>query len=348
MRKLATIRKIEKLSPIPGADKIEVATIGGWKVVVEKDRYDVGALCIYCEIDSWIPHHLAPFLSKGQEPREFNGIKGNRLRTVELRGQLSQGLILSLADNEKYLKSVADLVEGQDVTEQLGIQKWEAPIPAQLAGQLEGAFPSFIPKTDQERCQNLVDEIFVDNIDSEYEITIKLDGTSCTFYHNDGKVGVCGRNWEFKINEENADNTLVRLFVESGMKDVISLLGNVAIQGEVMGPGIQKNREALKHHQMFIFDIYLIDQGRYATPVERRDMIKNAFGANPETIKEVPVLAENVKLADIGVSTVDQLLQFAEGKSIVNDIREGVVFKRMDGQFSFKAISNKYLRKLKE
>jgi RNA ligase (TIGR02306 family) len=94
MRKLASIRKIADIRPIPDADAIEVAVVDGWKVVVKKGEYSVGDLAVYLEIDAWVPHALAPFLSKGQEPREYNGVKGERLRTVKLRGQVSQGLLL--------------------------------------------------------------------------------------------------------------------------------------------------------------------------------------------------------------------------------------------------------------
>ena len=96
MRKMATIRKIDSIRPIPGADAIECAIVGGWTCVVKKGEYTVGDLAVYLEIDSWVPTELAPFLSKGKEPRVFDGIKGERLRTVKLRGQLSQGLLLSL------------------------------------------------------------------------------------------------------------------------------------------------------------------------------------------------------------------------------------------------------------
>lgn len=96
MRKLATIRRIAAILPIPNADAIEVAQVDNWKVVVKKGDHRVGELVIYCEVDSWIPHEIAPLLSKGQEPREYEGIKGERLRTVRLRGTTSQGLILPL------------------------------------------------------------------------------------------------------------------------------------------------------------------------------------------------------------------------------------------------------------
>jgi len=154
-RKLATIRTIDAINPIDGADAIEVATVGGWKVVVKKGEFNVKDLAVYFEIDSWMPTELAPFLSKGKEPREYNGVKGERLRTVRLRKQLSQGLLLPI-DALKLGTFVATLSDDtNDVTELLGIQKWEPPFNAQLAGMCKGNFPSFIPKTNEERIQNL-------------------------------------------------------------------------------------------------------------------------------------------------------------------------------------------------
>ena len=190
MRKLATIRKIDALNPIDGADAIECATVGGWKVVVKKGEYTVGDLAVYCEIDSWIPTELAAFLSKGKEPREFEGIKGERLRTVKLRGQLSQGLLLPLEPTCANIES--ELIEGLDVSLPLNIVKWEMSMNAQLAGMARGNFPSVIPKTDQERAQNLVQEI-VGAIEAgmKFEITEKLEGSSMTCYLIDGEFGVC-------------------------------------------------------------------------------------------------------------------------------------------------------------
>ena len=164
MRKLASIRKIADIRPIPDADAIEVAVVDGWKVVVKKGEYSVGDLAVYLEIDAWVPHALAPFLSKGQEPREYNGVTGERLRTVKLRGQVSQGLLLPLRTvfaewtDENFQKNILEDEErvGDDLTEALGIQKWEAPISPQLAGQVRGVFPTgLIPKTDQERADAL-------------------------------------------------------------------------------------------------------------------------------------------------------------------------------------------------
>jgi RNA ligase (TIGR02306 family) len=343
MRKLASIRKISAISPIEGADAIELAVVDGWKIVVKKGEFGVGDLAVYCEIDSWIPHELAPFLSRGQAPREYSGVKGERLRTVRLRGQLSQGLLLPLAVAKNGL---VPLEEGDDVTEMLGIQKWEAVIPAQLAGSVRGNFPSFIRKTDQERCQNFLTQIFIDNRESQYEVTVKLDGSSCTIYHRDGELGVCSRNLELKIDEENRNNSLVGMFYKYNLGDSLVRIGrNIALQGEIMGPGVQGNREALKECKFFIYDIYDIDAGEYLNPTERHEVLSLLRSHGSAEIEHVPVLHSNTTLEELGISCIEHLLDFAEGPSLVNAVREGLVFKRADGKFSFKAISNKFLLK---
>lgn len=375
-RKLVTIRKISNITPIEGADAIEVAAIDGWKVVVKKNEFQINDLVLYFEIDSWIPHELAPFLSKGQEPRVYEGIRGQRLRTIKLRGQISQGLILPLSpellskfatygnvanrsypvwhetvtEEGYYIEPVnADWLRDIDLSASLGIVKWEAEIPASLAGQVKGPFPSFIRKTDQERCQNLYDEIFVQHAGAKYEVTTKLDGSSCTIYFNRGELGVCSRNLELKINDENKDNTLVKALFETQLNVGLPAIGrNVAIQGEIMGPGIQGNRENLKMHQLFIFDIYDIDRGEYFTPAERQEFVEKLRSNWCPQLKHVPVICHSVNLYDsLGINNIDDLLNFAEGPSLNHTVREGVVFKSIDGKFSFKAISNTFLSKEK-
>lgn len=348
MRKLATIRRIDAIRPIPEAELIECAVVGGWTVVVKVGEYCAGDLAIYCEIDSWIPHELAPFLSKGQEPREYNGVKGERLRTVRLRGQLSQGLLLpftsTLAD---YAKDYDDegqpfwmgpedfFQEGEDVSEMLGIQKWEAPIPAQLAGDVRGMFPSFIPKTDQERIQNLTAEIEdYRNRELSFEVTEKLDGSSMTVYSFEDDQGVCSRNLNLK---ETAHNSLWMVARRDGLLDKISGR-DIALQGELVGEGIQGNPYKIKGQQFFCYDIYDIRAGKYFTPEQRRE-----FCLTYE-INHVPVYA---KLSQI-TETVAEMLLGAERKSTLNSgaEQEGVVFKcNQDPAVSFKCISNRFLIK---
>jgi RNA ligase (TIGR02306 family) len=165
-RKLASIRRINEILPIEGADLIEIAVVGGWYVIVKKGEYVANDLAVYFEIDSWIPYELAPFLSNGKEPREYNGVKGERLRSKKMRGVVSQGLLLktdqlvfavetkSIGPNSSAVLKIENLdYEGADLTEILGIQKWEKPLPSQLQGVAKGNFPTHIcPKTDAERC----------------------------------------------------------------------------------------------------------------------------------------------------------------------------------------------------
>lgn len=363
MRRLASIRKISEINPIPGADAIEVATVGGWKVVVKCGEFSDGDLAVYIEIDSWVPTELAPFLTKGSEPRVYNGVKGERLRTVKLRGQVSQGLLIPISAVYGKIGSI-DIQEGRDITDLLGIEKWEAEIPASLAGQVHGPFPSWIRKTDQERCQNLVTEIFAENVRAKYEVTIKLDGSSMTVFAR-GKVhqddpslvqlesGVCSRNLWLKVNEENANNTLVSVAVKSGLLGILEDMarngvGNFAVQGEIMGPGIQGNRENLKTHQFFVFDIQNVDEGAYLDPGARSLLMLDLYarGVDPNLVKHVPIEEHNADLVDtLGIKNIEDLLEFANGKSLNHQVREGLVFKRIDGNFSFKAISNQFLLK---
>lgn len=342
-RVMAKIVKIDSISPIKDADAIEVARVGGWNVVIKKGEYNTGDLVVYCEIDSWIPHDIAPFLSKGQEPKEYDGVKGNRLRTVKLRGVLSQGLILH---RTVALDKVGEIHEGMDVSKLLGIQKYEPPIPAQLQGQMKGPFPTYIPKTDQARVQNLVEEVKVHKHEL-FEVTIKLDGTSCTIYHKDENFGICSRNWEMKISDENKDNTYVRIFNVSNIESALKAIGrNVAIQGEIMGPGIQSNREKLKDPTLFVFDIYDIDKSQYMSALERLNFIDALYAHNCSrtVVQHVPVLCHRT-LEEF--SSIDDILTFAEGPSEPNTKieREGLVFKSMHSEFTFKAISNKFLIK---
>jgi len=335
MRKLASIRKIDSIRAIEGADAIECAVVGGWTVVVKKGEFAAGDLAVYCEIDSWIPHALAPFLSKGNEPRVYDGIAGERLRTIRLRGQLSQGLLLGV-DVVLNLNQFFD--QGSDVTELLGIVKYEAPIPAQLAGEVKGMFPSWIQKTDQERIQNLKEELaYWAKEQHAWEITEKLDGSSMTVYLRDGEFGVCSRNLELKPSETNS---LWKVAVANDLELKLRRANrNIALQGELIGEGIQGNPYKSKGQDFFLFDIYNIDTNKYFTPAERKAFVDEF------NIKHVPVFGSLVMDES---TTVDALLTLAEGKSVMGMVgceREGLVFKILDMQCSFKAISNKFLLK---
>ncbi len=360
MRKLVTVRRIAEILPIEGADLIVLVKIDGWQCVAKKEEFKVGDPCVYFEIDSFLPDEPVYAHLRARTLRKMDGKEGLRIKSIRLRGQLSQGLALpchlfidrfvgSKYDEGQELIEFFD--QGADLTEFLGVEKFELPIPSELAGQARGNFPGFIPKTDQERCQNLGADIFVKNKDSQYEITMKLDGTSFTAYHFGELDGVCSRNWDLEINDDNAGNSFVRMYIDSGLQEVLRKYGkNLAVQGELMGPGILQNREKLFAQKLFIFDMYDIDKGEYLTPEDRRNTLIElyALGLKEEMVAHAPILSYTATVASLGITSIDQLLQFAEGTSIVHAIREGVVFKRIDGKFSFKVISNKFLLKEEE
>lgn len=324
MRKLVTVRRINEIMPIPGADAIECAQVDGWKVVVKKGEFQVGQLAAYYEIDSWIPEDVAPFLCK--DKREFNGVPGARLRTIKLRGQVSQGLLLPVPN--EYAE------EGDDLTEVMGVQKWEAPVSPQLAGQVRGSFPAFLKKTDQERVQNLRRDLEGWIADGhEWEVTEKLDGSSMTVYLNNGDFGVCSRNLDLKQDEKNSFWAMAMVL---GLEEKMRAHGeNIAIQGELIGPGIQGNKYGLSKHEFHVFDVFSINDFSYKQAADRYHV------AEIMGLKHCPVL----NFGAIAHDSMDDLLAAADGESRLNGcIREGLVFKSVsDPDISFKVISNKFL-----
>lgn len=346
-RKLVTIRQIDNIVPIDGADMIECAVIGGWNVVVKKGEFKIGELATYFEIDSWIPKELAPFLFEG---KVLEGVEGARLRTKKLRGVVSQGLLLPIEG--QVLSMYNDAInsfnvteypeEGQDLTEHLGIKKYEKPLDPKLFALARGSFPSFIPKTDQERVQNLSRQI-EDMQGEDFEVTIKLDGSSITVFvvaddedETGFRNGVCSRNLELK----DGDSAFWTIAKQEQIHDKIRSTGRqLAFQGEMLATNIQGNWEKVDKLCMFVYDVYDIEQKRYLLPKERRELCAAL------NIPHVPVVNENYKLD----KDVKQLLEMAEGEGMNKGVkREGLVFKHTTSDFSFKAISNSYLLKNKD
>ena len=339
-RKLATIRKITNITPIEGADKIELVTVGGWKVVAAKDvNHKIGDLVVYCEIDSFLPiKEEFEFLRKSSYKKLSDGTEGFRLKTIKLRGQVSQGLILPIKELSIFqFASSSNLSEGDDVTNILGITKYEPPIPAELAGKVKGGFPHFIPKTDEERVQNLSKEYDEWKLQSKHKfyVTEKLDGSSATYYIKDGVFGVCSRNLELLETEGNTFWKVARdLDLENKMK---SLNMNISLQGELIGEGIQGNPYKIKGQTVRFFTGFDIDK------FERISFTQLVVMLMELNLQYVPVL--NDEFGFVLPDTIEGMLEYAENKSQLNENteREGVVVRSMDGTISFKAISNKFL-----
>ena len=335
-RVMARVVRIDAINPIEGADQIEVAQIGGWKVVVKKGEYTADSLAVYCEIDSFIPHSIAPFLTKpGQFPKVYNEVEGQRLRTIKLRGQISQGLLLSMSvRGSDGLVVGALFTEGDDVTDFLGIQKWEPPQEFRAANA-KGSFPYFIPKTDQERIQNLSRSLEKWNAENhQWQVTEKIDGSSMTVFYKDGEVGVCSRNLELK---DDGTSTFWETAKSGGLVEKLIALGkNIALQGELIGGQIQGNAYKVDKFQFHLYDIFDIDAQQYLTP---KDVEGTSLQLN---IRHVPVL-EQFTTSDV---RMEDLITYAEGKSVVGakPEREGLVFKSLtEPGTSFKVVSNRWL-----
>jgi len=325
-RKLATVRKVLEFLPIEGADRIEVAVIDGWKVVVKKGEFTAGQLCCYFEVDSFVPTEVAPFLTRaGSEPKEYHGVKGERLRTVKLRKQLSQGLALPILDRCGM--------------EALGVLKYEKPIPAQLRGQVRGNFPGAIPKTDQNRIQNLRSEFYNEFRGHAWEITEKLHGSSCTFFLDlDGEFHVCSRNLDLKRDENNAYWKIALAYdVEEKMRQQ-NLFG-YAIQGELVGEGINGNQYGILGLDFFVFDIYSL--GNDGSPGYLRGITRKII-ADDLGLPHVPVIET---FAEITENNLDDFIAYADGQSKLNNSkREGLVWKSEDDpEVSFKIVSNAWI-----
>ena len=338
-RKLATVRKINDIQPIEGADMIELAIVDGWKVVVAKNvGHKVDDMVIYCEIDSFLPiREEFEFLRKTSF-KKMGDQEGFRLKTIRLRGQVSQGLILPIVVlNPPDANINVTPFEGLDVTEMLDIVKYEPPIPADLAGKVKGLFPSFIRKTDEERVQNLASDYekyrAQNKLGMKFYVTEKLDGSSATFYLKDEVFSVCSRNLELI---ETEGNTFWKVSRELDLEDKLKTLGfNVCLQGELIGEGVQGNPYKIKGQTVRFFNGFNIDTQENIPFLEFTELTQKLG------LTTVPILDFDFDLP----SSIDDMLEYAESPSNLNSNfgREGVVVRSYDRTISFKSISNQFL-----
>lgn len=334
-RKLATIQEIIDIKPIPNADSIEVATVMGWKIVVKKDEFKVGDKCIYVEIDSVLPE---------KDWSEFLRNSNFRIKTIRLRGQVSQGIcfplnilenygnifkewneingtynyIFSHKDND-YIQGCLYLEDDVNLTELLEIKKY---IPKTfgdggfMSGKSAGNFPSFIPKTDETRIQNL--KSLIEQYEGiEIYTTEKIDGCSATYFLRDSEFGVCSRNRMVKDDDTNVYWKMARQY---NIENILKGYGkNIAIQGEIIGPKIQGNKLALNEIELRIFDIFDIDKYEYYDYYSANTFISN------NNLVRVPHIDDNLELT----SDIDAFVEYATRKSRINpDVWvEGIVIR---------------------
>lgn len=331
MRKLVSIRKIEDVQPIEKADLLEKIRIGGWWCVVSKDyKFKPGDLCCYYEIDSLIPIR-EPYLfldkncAKAQTIIDGVTYEGYRLRTKAFRGVTSQGLAMPLSD----FPGIAE-EEGVDVTDFLGVVKYERILVAGMDKDIVGDFPGYLQKTDEERIQNLTE--FLDKYRGRvfYE-TEKLDGCSITLSKYENEFDVYQKTVRLK---RYSDNPYWEVALKYNVPE--RLPNNYAIQAEVIGPGVDNALE-LPELDCYVFSVFDIRKSQYLSFTE---MILFLSGIK---MKMVPVVHPEFILNH----TCDELLALADRKSDLNPKKnaEGVVFRLKDSieKVSFKVISNRYL-----
>ncbi len=346
-RKLASIRLIKAIEPIMDADLIECVSVDGWKLVAKKGEFQVGDLCVYFEIDSFLPVlPVFEFLRKSCY-RKMGEQEGFRLKTIKLKGQISQGLALPLAILTHFeLDPTLPLEVGTDLTSVLGVDKYDPPVNITVMGNVKGNFPSFIPKTDQERIQNCFDFYQQKYRDHRFEVSLKLDGSSCTlFYVNrpENPFGICSRNYELKLDDESSFIDIAQKLKSTIEEYCQKHQRELAFQGELMGPKIQGNRERLDEATFFLFDIYDIAQGCYLSAPERMKIFKES--ALDLLAKHVPMIDQSFDFFGT-FHDVDQALNYVDRPSIHAKIAEGCVFKSlMHPSVSFKVINNQFLLK---
>lgn len=365
MRTQAHVERIVDIRPIEGADRIEVATVLGWECVVAKtDGFKVGDLVVYIEVDSIVP-----------DRPEFAFLKDRkfRVRTIKLRKQVSQGLILPIT-----ILPAGKYAEGQGVEKVLGVKKYdpESEIEAMLVTQKQeisknkiinflgrfswvrslpgirnlfgkrGGFPKFLTKTDETRIQNMP-AILEKEKGTEFVVTEKIDGQSATYFlvKNPNRFlwfgpkyvfGVCSRNLRLGKPDSSSYWTIARKHnMEKVLRESIRPQDNfIAIQGEIAGPGIQGNKYALNQYHFFAFNM-IFPWGRYGA--EDMECIARAG-----KFATVPILAQGFTLSE----TVVELVEFAKGKSVLyNTLREGVVIRNRQKNISFKVINPDFLLK---
>jgi hypothetical protein len=355
MRRLATIREIKDIKSIQNADAIECAIVDGWEcVIAKKDNFKIGDKVVYIEIDSIVPD---------RPEFEFLRDRKFRVRTIKLRGQISQGLVLPISVLPKGNYKLDD-----DVTDMLGIKKYD-PQAEQERKLFEekqnkiknpfikfmlrfkwfrnyyikpkkGGFPSWIVKTDEERIQNKTKMFEIEKeLGTIFTATEKLDGQSGTYfvkkYGKKYEFGVCSRNIHLTKPDSSSYWTIARqLNLENVLKDILDEYNatQIVLQGEILGTGIQGNKYGISGYDFYAFNL-IIDNVKYSTKV-----IKDAL--NKYNIKVVPIVNDELNLAN----TISDMVEIAKGKSCLANVkREGIVCRNNKRDISFKIINPDFL-----
>ncbi len=344
MRKLASIQRVWKIEPIEEADRIELAHVLGWQCVINKGTFAPMDLGVYFEIDSFLP--VSPefeFLRASSYKKTDIMGEGFKLRTMRFRGQISQGLLLALSQFPQIPEGVN---VGDDVTELLGVRKWEIEERATTGGTVIGLLPYDIPHTDETRVQAEPDLIQA-FAGLDYYISTKMDGSSHSIGIDENGFHVTGHNYEYR---DDGHNSFYELVKERGYRESMEQyvrargLKTLTIQGELCAPGIQQNRLRLIRPEWYVFTIR--EDGK-RVGLKRMLTVCKAMNMTPVPIEEVDTDLPSK------YPTVEALLARADGDYPNGGKKEGIVIRPTEpvfcplisGPLSMKVVSNKYLLK---
>jgi len=327
MSKSAQIVKILEVKKHPNADSLDLVKVLGWQCVAKLGEFKDGEKVIYIEIDTEV---------KERPEFEFLRNKNFRVRTIRLRGELSQGLVLPLS-----VLPVGEYNEGDDVSELVGASHYEKPIIITDMGQTRGSFPThLISITDEDKIQNYP-QVINEMLTQEVYVSIKMDGQSGTFIKDiDGKLRACSRRLEIKL-----DNGIAGKFSYLIEKYKLNNLPNgIIIQAEIYGPGIQGNKSGTKELGIQVFNVWSMAERRYFDYDEMKEFCDKL---------NIPM----VQLYYLGIfkwNTVEEMLAEAEkvkypngadGEGLVWRLRKNKYSPILKHNFSVKTVSNKYLIK---
>jgi RNA ligase (TIGR02306 family) len=325
---LVFIGKIIDISPIQDADKIVSVTVvcgkgGKWQVVMGKDDAKTGGKVIVFVHDAIVPQlpQLA-FMEKYKW----------RVKICRFRGAISEAVALPI----EQFPELANYDIGTDITELLKVEKYQKPIPPNIQGEIESAFPSFIPKTDEILYQKLEKSFLDDMLSKPVYLTDKYDGMSVTYYLKDDHFGACSRNYELK---HNPNNIIFKLAEQYKIQDVLKDMGgNKAIQCELIGEKVQGNPLKIKGNDIRVFDIYDINERQYIKVGKLMDY------CNQYKLPMVAIVAA-------GKMPLDEIVKCASGeyKEKPSITKEGIVVRTINEvyslnfeRYSFKVINPDY------
>jgi RNA ligase (TIGR02306 family) len=334
-RALASVQRVQSIEPLPDSDFLELARIKGWQCVVKKGEFAVGEPAVYFEVDSFLPEEERyEFLRKSSFRDNQDNGRGFRIKTMRLRGALSQGLLLPLAS---FPEIGGGAEYGADVTGLLGVRKWYVPEVATGSGLMIGGRPYGIPASDEIRVQS-APELINRLLGSPYYISTKMDGTSCIIYCIGGKVGCCSRNHEIA---DDKDALYWQPVYRYGLKEKLLGLGrDVVLTGELCGPAIQKNKLRLPEYEWYVFDWREWASLEY---VSLDEMTRNCAEIG---VPVVPIEETGERFA----YGLDELLERARGKYPSGLDKEGIVVRHLERphSVSFKVLNNDALLKEKD